>query len=75
MSTPVKRARLSLDLDLVAMKGIEDVQARTKTKTITDLIRKAVAFYDVVTAHITGGGKIIFKHVDGREEEIKILNP
>ena len=73
--TPVKRTRLSLDLDPAVMKGIEDVQARTKTKTITDLIRKAIALYDVVTAHLTGGGKLIFKHADGREEEIKILNP
>jgi hypothetical protein len=70
---PATRARLSLDLDLVAKSEIENLRKRTGATSITELIRKSVALYDIVSDHKAAGGSLIFRHSDGREERLVIL--
>lgn len=67
------RARLSLDLDSNTKAEIEALQVRTGASTITSLIRKSIALYDVVHKHRATGGTLIFRHADGREERLIIL--
>lgn len=70
---PATRARLSLDLDVRAKDEIENLRRRTGSATITELIRRSVALYDVVEQHRAAGGSLIFRYPDGREERLLIL--
>jgi hypothetical protein len=67
------RARLSLDIDARTKKEIEILLVRTQAPTITALIKKSIALFDVIDAHRTSGGTVIFRHANGKEEQIKIL--
>lgn len=67
------RARLSLDLDAATKENFETLRSRTGTGSLTDLIKKSVALFDVATAHQKAGGALIFRHPDGREERLVLL--
>ncbi|HEX7631059.1 MAG TPA: hypothetical protein VF388_02915 [Lacunisphaera sp.] len=67
------RARLSLDLDVTTKENFEVLRERTGTGSLTDLIKKSVALFDVATAHTSSGGAIIFRYPDGREERLVLL--
>ncbi len=51
-----KRTRLSLDLDPTAKAQLEQVQRRTRSGSMTDVIRRAVTLFDLVTEHSDQGG-------------------
>lgn len=67
------RARLSLDLDARTKANFEALRERTDTGSLTDLIKKSVALFDVATEHTAAGGSVIFRHPDGREERLLLL--
>ena len=67
------RIRLSLDVDAKAKAQIEIIRKRTGAASLTDIIRRAVALYDLVTEHVGQGGKLVFRHADGREETLRLL--
>lgn len=67
------RARLSLDLDASTKANFEALRSRAGIGSLTDVIKKGVALFDVATAHQKNGGAIIFRHADGREERIVLL--
>lgn len=67
------RARLSLDLDAQTKANFESLRKRTGTASLTDLIRKSVALYDLVTEHAAEGGKVVFRHKSGEEEQLRFL--
>lgn len=69
----VKRARLSLDLDPKAKAQLELVQKRTSSSSMTDVIRRSVALFDLVTEHNEQGGILIFRNKDGTEERLRLL--
>lgn len=67
------RARLSLDLDAVTKANFEALRERTGSGSLTDLIKKSVALFDVATDHQARGGAIVFRYPDGREERLVLL--
>jgi len=67
------RARLSLDLDARTKENFEALRERTGTGSLTDVIKKSVALFDVATNHTSRGGTIIFRYPDGREERLVLL--
>ena len=68
-----RRSRLSLDLDAQTKANFESLRKRTGTASLTDLIRKSVALYDLVTEHAAEGGKVVFRHKSGEEEQLRFL--
>ena len=68
-----ERARLSLDLDTDTKTGFETVRAREGVASLTDLIKKSVKLFDIVTANQKAGVATIFRHPDGKEERIVLL--
>jgi len=40
---------------------------------MTEVIRRALAVYDLVVEQQAEGGSIIFKHADGTQETLRIL--
>ena len=68
-----KRTRLSLDIDAKAKGQLELVQKRTGSSSMTDVIRRAVTLFDLVTEHNEQGGVLIFRNKDGTEERVRLL--
>lgn len=66
------RARLECELELATKDNFVALCKRTNL-TITDLVKKSVALFDVSEAHRRAGGEIIFRHKDGREEKLVLL--
>jgi len=52
---------------------LDELRARTDAPSITEVIRRSIALYDLVTEHCAEGGAIVFRHVDGTEETLKLL--
>jgi len=52
---------------------MQTLQRRSGVSSLTDLVRKSMAFFDLVQEHINAGGKIVFRHADGTEEILKLL--
>ena len=73
LAQPAARGRLSLDLNTDAKNAIENLRERTGAPSITELIRRSLALYDVVSEHKAAGGSLVFKYPDGREERLIIL--
>jgi len=67
------RTRLSLDVSPKVREQLTDLEARTEAGSITEVIRRALSLYDLVTEHQGEGGKLVFRHVDGEEEVLKVL--
>ena len=72
-SRETKRARLSLDLDPKAKAQLELVQKRTGSSSMTDVIRRSVTLFDLVTELNEQGGVLIFRNKDGTEERLRLL--
>jgi hypothetical protein len=68
-----ERSRLTLDLDANSRKIVDEIIERSGSLTITELIRRALALYSIIVEHRRNGGKVVFKHPDGREETLLIL--
>lgn len=67
------RARLSLDLDPRSKAQLESLRQRTGATSLTEVIKKALALYDLVDEHTANGGALIFRNADGTEERLRLL--
>lgn len=67
------RNRLSLDLDQSTRDNLEALVKKTNSASLTETIKRALALWDVITDHTQHGGKLVFRHQDGREETLRIL--
>ena len=68
-----EKVRLNLELNSVARDQLERVQKRTHSPSITEIIRRSLALFDLFTEHTARGGEVVFKHRDGAEEKLRIL--
>jgi hypothetical protein len=71
-SSPEK-VRLNFEVTPELKDSLVGLQDRTKSISITEVFRKALALLDMVTFHNEQGGSLILHHKDGREETIRIL--
>lgn len=62
-----------MDLSPDVKRKMQRLVKRTGCGTLVELIRRAVALYDLATEHQADGGKLVFRHADGREEVLKLL--
>ncbi len=67
------RTRLSLDVSPKVREQLDHLEARTEAGSITEVIRRALSLYDLVTEHQVEGGKLVFRHADGDEEILRVL--
>ena len=67
------RVRLSLDVTPKVREQLDLLETRTEAGSITEVIRRALALYDLVIEHQSEGGKLIFQHADGSKESLRVL--
>lgn len=68
-----KRKRLNLDVAISTMKRIDRLRKATEAESITEVIRKALAVYDLIIERRKEGAKVYIQAPDGPPIEIEIL--
>jgi hypothetical protein len=71
--TNKEKIRLNLDISPQANKNLTDLKNRTESTSVAEVIRRAIALYDLVTTHMEKDGSIILKHKDGEQEVLRLL--
>ena len=67
------RVRLTFEFtDEVHAKLIE-VKERSGSASIVEVVRRALAVYDLLSDHTAQGGKVVAVHKDGVQEVIRLL--
>jgi hypothetical protein len=68
-----KKSRLSLDLDEKSKAHLEALCRDSGASTMTEVIKRSLALYELVQEHRRTGGALVFRHADGTEERLVIL--
>ena len=71
--TPPERVRLNLELSHQVYEQMQTLQKRSDATSLTEVIRRALALYDVITEHLSDGGRIILRHKNGDEENVRLV--
>jgi hypothetical protein len=69
----VSKIRLNLEFTPPIHQQMQAVQVRSHASSLTEMLRRAVALYDLITEHCTHGGEIILRNSKGQDEKLKIL--
>jgi hypothetical protein len=73
INTTEAKFRLNLALPPKIKERLESLQERSESSSVTEVIRRALALFDLVTEHGNNGGEVILKHEDGTEEKLVLL--
>jgi hypothetical protein len=67
------RVRLNLEFPQRTYDQMLEVQKRTEAASITEVMRRSIAVYDLLTQHIQSGGEIELITNRGTKEKLLIL--
>ena len=67
------KVRFNLELAKSVADQIEDLQTRSNSETKTDVIRKALALFNLFIEEREAGTSIVFRRKNGGEETLRIL--
>jgi hypothetical protein len=62
--------RLNLDLSPRVKEQLHDLQQRSDASSLVEVIRRALAVYDLVLDHEGARGKLILEYADGTRERL-----
>jgi hypothetical protein len=71
--TTNERIRLNLAITPTVHDRLQRLREISESETITEVVRRAMAVYDLVLTHVSAGGDVILRHPDGREETVRII--
>jgi hypothetical protein len=67
------KVRLNFEVTPGLKQDLKDLQERTKSVSVVEVFRRALALLDMVTSHVQKGGTVSLKYKDGREEVVRLL--
>jgi hypothetical protein len=67
------KIRLNLEFPPAIHQQMQVVQHRSHAASLTEMLRRAIALYDLITEHVTDGGEIILRNRKGEDEKLRIL--
>jgi hypothetical protein len=70
----VPTTRLSLEVAETVRKRLEQLQLRSEADSMVEVIRRALAVYEVLWEAKDDGASVVVRYDDGREKEV-ILAP
>jgi hypothetical protein len=73
LSTIPEKARLSFEVPKKVRDQLDDLVSRSSASSFTEVVRKALALYDLVLEHSSEGGDVVLRDKNGREEIVKLL--
>ena len=65
-------SRLTLEMPEPVRKQMEHLKDQTHAQSLTEVIRRAIAVYDLLRTATADGNKIILENADGRQRELAI---
>lgn len=68
-----ERVRLNLEFAPQIYDQMQAVQHRSHAASLTEVLRRSLALYDLVTEHIMDGGNIVLVDSKGKQEKLRIL--
>ena len=68
-----QRVRLNLEILPTVKEQLDGLQTRTGAGSMVEVIRRALALYDLVTEHCEANGQVVLKHATGKTETLRIL--
>jgi hypothetical protein len=69
-----EKVRLNLEFAPQIYDQMQEVQQRSNAASLTEVLRRALALYDLVTEHIiVDGGEILLVDSKGKPEKLRIL--
>jgi hypothetical protein len=67
-----QKTRLNLEVPQ-SRTELDQLVVRSGASSLTEVIRRALALYDLVLEHSEEDGKMVLRHKDGREEVLRII--
>lgn len=67
------KIRINLDITPEAKKALQGLQERTEASSLIEVIRRAIALYDLVDSQTEEGNALIVRRMDGTETQIILL--
>lgn len=67
------KVRLNLDISPKVKDQLLDLQKRSDAVSLVEVIRRAVAVYDMFLDHEERGGRTILENKDGSKERVRLL--
>lgn len=68
-----ERVRLNLEFPPQIYEQMQAVQQRSNAASLTEVLRRSLALYDLITEHVGEGGDIVLVGPDGAKEKLRIL--
>jgi hypothetical protein len=73
VSSEARKARLTIEVPAKTRDQLTDIVQRSGASSLTEVIRRALALYDLILEHNSDDGKLVLRHKDGREEVLRII--
>lgn len=73
MATKKNKVRLNLEISTAVRDNLTRLKESSGSSSVTDVIRQALALYDMVLTEYTNDGHVVLKRSDGTEERLRIL--
>jgi hypothetical protein len=67
------KVRLNLDISPKVKDQLLDLQKRSDAVSLVEVVRRAVAVYDMFLDHEENGGRTILENQDGTKERVRLL--
>jgi len=68
-----EKIRVTFDLSADAKTQLEEVQTKSRSNTLTEVFRRAVALYELVLDAQADKRKILIENPDGSREVLRVL--
>lgn len=68
-----EKVRLNLEFPPQIYDQMQEVQHRSHAASLTEVLRRSLALYDLITEHIVDGGDIVLVNSKGEQEKLHIL--
>lgn len=72
-TSAAEKVRLNLEFPPPVYEQMQTVQSRSNAASLTEVLRRSLALYDLITEHTVDGGEILLVGRDGKQEKLRIL--
>ena len=67
------KTRLNLQIPKADRDLLDELEKKSGATSLTEVIRRSLALYEILIDHVNADGEIIFRHKNGTEEKVRIL--
>lgn len=68
-----KKVRINIEVSPRVREKLGELQKRSEASSLTEVIRRALALYDLAVETVDQGGQLVIEHKNGTEERLVLL--